>query len=207
MYQLTTQPMLTEHDQSDEPVEFEAESSDDTDEYSIEEAESTAADKIKQFKERFKRCDEEKRQALEDLQRAKADFLNTKKRLEAERAQTKELLLDQHIENLLPLCDSFNMAMSNTEVWETVDATWRTGVEGIHTQLQNVLQEYGVVTINPIGETFDPQRHEAATNQTVTEPKQHNVIQAVVQLGYVRKTIDGTRLIRPARVAVGNYEK
>jgi len=178
---------------------------DNVDEPQIEEIEEETQSKVKKLQAKLKSCEAEKSEHLENLQRTKAEFLNSRKRLEEESARDKDRLINKHIEKLLPLCDSFQMAMSNTEVWNTVDQEWRKGVTSIHTQLQKILQSYDVTEIHPLGEEFDPNLHEAMSEQAVAEEtKDHTVIE-VIQNGYVR-TINGkTELIRPARVSVGIY--
>lgn len=172
----------------------------------LEDIEENSAQKIKKLQQKLKVCEKEKAEHLEDLQRAKADFLNGKRRLEEERIRDKERAVSDQIERLLPLCDSFQMAMSDTDAWESIDETWRKGIEGIYTQLQRILSSYGVTEIHPTGEAFDPQLHEALTNVPVSDKKDHHKVITVIQNGFTR-TVNGTEiLIRPARVTVGEYK-
>jgi molecular chaperone GrpE len=169
----------------------------------IEDIEAISSDKLKQVKEKLKRCDEEKRQALEDLQRAKAEFLNVRKRLENDREKDRLRAKLQHAEELLPLCDSFEMAMSDKSAWEKADESWRKGVEGIHQQLQKLLQRYHVSTIEADGKSFDPHTMEALDTKEVEDEKQVDVVQSVLQTGYQMKQADTIEIIRPARVVTG----
>ncbi len=160
------------------------------------------------LRDKLKVCEAEKREVLEELQRAKADFLNAKKRLEEERLRDRERSLIKHIESLIPLCDSFQVAMSDKSVWEKADENWRKGIEGINAQLQNILSSSNVVVINPKGEHFSPHQHEALSTQRVEGIEAHEKVMEVVQMGYELKKNDGTtELIRPARVIIGTYEK
>jgi len=172
----------------------------------VVEVEENLESRIKKIKEQLKESEKEKKQHLDDLQRAKADFLNTRKRLEAEKLAIREQMISVNVETLLPLCDSFNMAMANAEAWSAIDTTWRVGVESIFAQLQSILKDYGVSEINPVGETFDPNKHDAMTNVTVDSEEEENKIISVIQLGYVRKIEETEVLIRPARVTVGVLE-
>lgn len=159
------------------------------------------------LRDKLKVCEAEKREILEESQRAKADFLNARKRLEEDRRRDKERVTIKHIEELIPLCDSFHMAMSNKDVWEKADANWRKGIEGINSQLQRILTNNRVSVIDPIGAEFDPYQHEALSTVPVEEDQNHKVV-TVIQQGYVlKKEDDTTELIRPARVIIGNYEK
>lgn len=174
----------------------------------LEEVEAREVDIIKSLRDKLKVCEQEKREILEETQRTKADFLNARRRLEEERLKDRERAVIGHVERLLPLCDSFQMAMADKDNWDKADANWRKGVEGIHSQLQSILNSYNVKTINPIGQTFDPYKHEALSNIATDDEKNHDKIIAVMQMGYEIQKNDGTtEQIRPARVAIGIYEK
>ena len=160
---------------------------------------------IKKMKIALKECENEKRKVLDDLQRTKADFLNARKRLEQQQLVAAQRASIQFIESLLPLCDSFDQAMSHTEVWERADEQWRKGIEGIHAQLQGLLKQYQVEAFSPIGEMFDPTEHEALSEEPVTDEQAAGKIVRVIQAGY-RLSNEAKTLVRPARVVVGSKE-
>lgn len=169
----------------------------------LEEIESNQTEIIKNLKAKLKVCEQEKRDILEESQRARADFLNARKRLEDERVRDRIRNKKSHVEELLPLCDSFQMAMSNKEAWEKADKAWRSGIEGIYSQLNQLLNSYDVKTINPLGEKFDPNRHEAIGVTEVEDENKVDEVVTVVQFGY-EMTVDGeSEVIRPARVTTG----
>lgn len=167
--------------------------------------EATGAAKLKQLRQKLQTCDEEKRQVMEDAAREKADFLNARRRLESERALDKVRYTKKHIESLLPLADSFEMARSNKEAWEKADENWRKGIEGIHTQLQQLIASYGVSEIETEGATFDPYKHEAIGTVPVADKAQDQKIILVLQKGYEIKVGDEMEVIRPARVTTGEF--
>ena len=171
----------------------------------LEEVEENSKEKIRSLQARLKESEQEKMEHLENLQRAKAEFLNAKKRLEDERQRDKERAVITQIEKLLPLCDSFHMAMSNTDAWEAIDETWRKGVESIHNQLRSILTSYGVTEIDPTGKEFDPQTHDAMANVPVDDASMHHKVISVIQKGYTRTHNGKEELIRPARVTIGEY--
>lgn len=173
----------------------------------LEDIEENSEQKIKELRNKLKACEKEKSEHLENLQRAKADFLNGKRRLEEERLRDKERAITAQIEKLIPLCDSFHMAMSDVKAWEAIDATWRKGIESIKNQLDAILTSYGVVEIHPQGETFDPNLHEAMTNVPTQNKDEHHKVMQVIQNGFIRKMGDATELIRPARVTVGEFNE
>lgn len=192
---------INKEDQED--LEFTEEfAADDTD--LVDQEESLEA-KLKVVKGKLAACEKEKMDSLESLQRSKADFLNAKKRLEDSRKLDAEKLINSHVEKLLPLCDSFFMAMSNTEAWESIDPIWRSGVEGINNQLQAILASYKVKAVVPLGDHFNPEIHDAVANVTVDTEDKHNTIISVVQNGYIREIEGKADLIRPAKVTVGEF--
>jgi len=165
--------------------------------------EEKAGNKLKKMREKLARCDEEKKQILDESQRAKADFLNARKRLEEERIRDRVRYQQKHVMEMLPLCDSFQMAMSDKEAWEKADENWRKGIEGIHTQLLKILESYGVKAVDPVGEHFDPHKHEAIGTEEVDDEKLKDTVISVVQRGYEMTHGDTAEIIRPARVTTG----
>ncbi len=196
--------MLNEQENDD--VDFDIENEDDIehDELELADEEATGAQKQKQLRQKLIKCDEEKRQIMEDAARAQADFLNARKRLEGERALDKIRFTKKHVESLLPLADSFEMARSNKEAWEKADETWRKGIEGIHIQLQQLLKSYGVSEIDADGVMFDPHKHEAIGMTPVTDKNLHDKVTAVLQKGYEIDASGTMEVIRPARVTTGH---
>lgn len=164
----------------------------------IEEIEDLEASKIQSLKEKNARLEDEKRDALEQLASAKADFLNAKKRLEEEKLRGIERQKIKDIEALLPLCDSFRMAMADKEAWEAADERWRKGVEGIHGQLQQILQMHNVTSIDPTGEPFNPELHDALS--AIESDQDTDTVIETMQLGYKM----GDTIIRHAKVVISS---
>lgn len=198
--------VMSDEKRAERDEKLEEVKTDEFEDTEIEDAETNVEEKIKKLRQKLQGCEEEKRKYLDDLQRSKADFLNARKRLEDERIRDKERAVNALINDLLPLCDSFFMAMSNTKLWESVNKEWRQGMEGIKNQLDNILNSYQVSSINPSGADFDPVCHEAVSKISVKTKDQDNKVVEVIQLGYERNINGQTELIRPARVTVGHYE-
>ena len=186
-------------------LEIEPESTDEFDDTELEAEERSVNDKIKELRNKLKESEAQKAQAMEDLQRAKADFLNTRRRLEDDLGRDRERQINIFVEKLLPMADSFFMAMSDKAMWQSIDKNWRIGVESIHSQLQSLLREYSVSVIDEISVPFDPERHEAISTVPVTETDQDHLVMEVIQSGYEREVNGKKELIRPARVIVGEY--
>ena len=177
----------------------------DTTEPDLEEIEDAEENKLKKLRDKLKQAEVDRRAALEELATVKADFLNARKRLEEDSKRMVERKTIRHMEALLPLADSFHMAMANPEVWEKADQNWRKGVEGINSQLLQILKDNGVTPVDPTGEVFDPARHEAIGTTPTSADKVDTVVM-VMQQGYEMTMGDKTELIRPARVTTGVEE-
>ncbi len=199
--------MVNEHDSTDVDFDVEDDGHHEVEDLELSDEEATGALKMKQLRQKLAKCDEEKRQILEDAAREKADFLNARRRLEGERAQDKIRFTKKHVEALLPLSDSFEMARSDKGAWESASENWRKGIEGIHTQLQQLLTSYGVSGIDADGANFDPYKHEAISTTPVTDKKLDHKVIHVLQNGYEIKVDDTMEVIRPARVTTGVYSE
>ena len=90
--------------------------------------ELVGTDQIKKLKEKIKELEKEKTEYLDGWQRARADYANLQKTTDEDKKRFREHFAARFVEDLLPVMDSFAMAMSNKEAWEKVDQTWRTGV-------------------------------------------------------------------------------
>jgi molecular chaperone GrpE len=157
--------------------------------------------KIKDLKDKLAKCQSEKQEYLDGWQRAQADFINFKKQNDSIYTQAKESSTIDIVEALLPILDSFDMALAGN--FDDSFKKWLTGFEYVHQQFKKVLEEYGVIEINPINQVFSPAEHEAIEEIiTDTEPLDHTVAHVILK-GY--KT--PSRIIRAATVKVYKFEK
>jgi molecular chaperone GrpE len=157
--------------------------------------------KLKKVKEELKKCQSENREYLDGWQRTKADYVNLKKQSEENRKDFAKYANEEFIMELLPVLDSFDLAFKNKESWEKAPPEWRTGVEFIHTQLQNVLSGNNVQEINPIGMDFDPKEHNSIESVRVESEKDNGKILDVTLKGYKI----GEKIIRHPNVKVGEF--
>lgn len=155
-------------------------------------------DIVKKLRADLKQARLEKEEYLTGWQRAKADYVNFKKDEEIKRKELRNYVTISLVEDLLPALDSFDMAFSNKEAWEKVDANWRNGVEYIHQQLGRTLDAYGVTKIDKIGVTFDHNLHEAIETIDTDNQSLDHTVAFVNQSGYMMDD----KVIRPARVRV-----
>lgn len=166
-------------------------------------AEENMSETIKKLRERLKKTETEKQEYLTGWQRTKADMVNARKRDEEERKDFIKFANERLIEDLLPVLESFDMAMGNKEAWEKADKNWRIGVEYIYSQLSKALIDNGLKEINPLNEKFDHSRHEATAYEPVTDEKLDHIIITVLQKGYSLND----KILKVPKVKVGEYKK
>ena len=130
----------------------------------------------------------------ERIVRLTADFDNFRKRAQREKDEARQFANQGLLEKLLPVLDNFEMALTAVK---DADPSVRDGVQMILDQLLGVLKESGVEPVDAMGHPFDPNLHEALSQEETTEVEEGTVVQQV-QRGY--KLND--RLVRPARVVV-----
>ncbi|WP_106418839.1 nucleotide exchange factor GrpE [Salinicola tamaricis] len=141
---------------------------------------------------------EELEQALTDAKdqsmRAAAEAQNARRRAEQDAEKARKFALEKFVKELLPVVDSLEKGL---ESMQEVDETHREGVSMTLKMQLDVLAKFGVEQIDPQGEPFDPQFHEAMS--MVPNPElDPNTVMDVMQKGY---TLNG-RLVRPAMVIV-----
>lgn len=133
---------------------------------------------------------------FEGWQRERADFSNYKKRAERDLLTMRFNAKIDTLKTLLPVLDDFERAMANLPE-DQADQAWLEGIAAIQRKLLKTLDEHGVQTIDPTGEVFDPNLHEAIGKDSTAEvPSGH--VAVTLQKGYVA----GDRVLRPALVRV-----
>jgi molecular chaperone GrpE len=143
---------------------------------------------------------EEKKKSEEYLanwQRTQADFINYKRRNEQERQEFNSFANANLIRGLLPVLDDLERAL-NAIPEEFANHDWVEGVRMVERKFKTSLEGQGVKPIKALGETFDPNFHEALKHD---KGKEGLVIEEF-QKGYMLHD----KLLRPSRVSVGNGE-
>jgi molecular chaperone GrpE len=130
----------------------------------------------------------------EDYLRLAAEMENLRKRSAREAASARQFAIERFAGELLGVVDSLEMGLAAAGA--SAEAL-REGSEATLRQLVSALEKHGVGVVDPEGEPFDPQQHEAMTMQP-SESAEPGSVMTVVQKGY---TLNG-RLLRPARVVV-----
>ena len=156
--------------------------------------ENLTPEQLEDLKARAAKADEN----WERMLRTTADFENYKKRAAREREEATKFANESLIKKLVTVLDNFDMALAaaGTQPAEASQSL-QTGVAMIHQQLRNVLQEAGLEEVDAAGKKFDPNWHEAVSQQDSTEVPEGQVLQQL-RKGYKLRD----RLIRPATVVV-----
>jgi molecular chaperone GrpE len=125
--------------------------------------------------------------------RSQAEFQNYKKRIERDNELMKFSMKGDIVKKILPVLDDLERALQN----RPADDLWANGIELVVRKFQNIVESEGIKRIEAEGAEFDPNFHEAISNEPSEEVESGHVI-AVVQNGYML----GERVIRPALVRV-----
>ncbi|MBS3122899.1 nucleotide exchange factor GrpE [Candidatus Woesearchaeota archaeon] len=126
------------------------------------------------------------------LQRLQAEFENYKKRVDKEKQEFCKLANAEFVSKLLPILDSFGLALKNKDQEED----FVKGVELIYSQLFDVLEKQGLRPIQALGRKFDPYSHEALLQQE--SDKEDNIVLEELQTGYMFNN----RLVRTSKVKI-----
>jgi molecular chaperone GrpE len=129
--------------------------------------------------------------------RAKADFENYRKRADKRVAETRTVAVAAVIRELLPVIDNLDRAVGAAGETAEGDA-FAEGVRMVHADLHSVLDRIGLTQLDPAGDTFDPNLHEAVSQAPAGEQAAAGTIVEVVQKGFQL----GEIVVRPARVVV-----
>lgn len=129
--------------------------------------------------------------------RVQADMENLRRRTRMDVESAHKFALEKFVNALLPAMDSMEMGMdAATKEGASVESL-REGVEITFKQMLDVLQEFNVERVDPTGEKFDPQLHEAMT-MIPSPDHDSNTVVDTIQKGYTLNE----RLVRAARVIV-----
>ena len=140
-----------------------------------------------------------KQQELDELtdryKRILAEFENHKKRSQKEREGLYNSILGDIIEVILPILDN----LENAAKVETSDENYKKGIELVLKQFQDVLKSKGVEEIKALGETFDPELHEAVSSIQDDSKGEKEIVQE-----YRKGYKIGHKVIRHSMVVVAN---
>lgn len=156
-------------------------------------AEPLTPAQIEELKTRASKADE----YWQRLLRTTADSENFKKRAQREREESIKFANESLIKKIIPVLDNFDMALAAAQNQPAGPQSLQAGVAMIYQQLRNALLESGLEEVDATGKVFDPNWHEAVSQQESADVPEGNVLQQL-RKGYKLRE----RLIRPATVIV-----
>lgn len=133
---------------------------------------------------------------LSGWKRAQADLENYRKRKEAESGEWIQFGQQSAFVQMLPILDSLEQAFKHApEVADEKYVNWKTGLDGIVKQMNDLMTKMGIQKIEAVGKTFDPNYHEAIRQ---VEGENEGIVAEEFQTGYM---LNG-KVLRPAQVAI-----
>jgi len=156
-------------------------------------ADSRPVDPAPDLVELLKKAETEVADLRDAWLRARADADNTRKQAQADIAKTYKYAIEKFAEDLLPVKDALEQTLAAEKV---TPETLKSGAELTLKSLQAAFGRAQISEIDPIGERFDPHRHQAMMTVESREPP--NTVVTVYQKGY----LINDRVLRPALVAV-----
>ena len=138
----------------------------------------------------------EVRESVDKALRATAELENIRKRTSRDIENAHKYALERFVNELLPVIDSMELGINASQSAEDIESL-REGMDLTLKKLFDCLEKFGVKSIDPTGEKFDPEWHEAVSMQELEGSDSGQVV-TVMQKGY---ELNG-RLVRPAMVVV-----
>nr|WP_178861664.1 nucleotide exchange factor GrpE [Thiomicrorhabdus cannonii] len=129
--------------------------------------------------------------------RLQADMENLRRRTRLDIEEARKFALEKFVNALIPAMDSMEMGLDAASKEEASIDSIREGLEMTFKQMLDILQSFNVERVDPKGEKFNPQLHEAMTMVPSPDHESQTVMD-VFQKGYTLNE----RLVRPARVIV-----
>ncbi|MFV3287157.1 nucleotide exchange factor GrpE [Pseudomonas sp. NY11955] len=135
--------------------------------------------------------------AKDQALRAVADVQNVRRRAEQDVEKAHKFALEKFSNDLLPVIDSLELALAHSNDEDEQVKAIREGVKLTLKMFQDTLKRYNLEAVDPHGEPFNPEHHQAMAMQESAEVEPNSVLN-VFQKGYL---LNG-RLLRPAMVVV-----
>jgi molecular chaperone GrpE len=133
----------------------------------------------------------------EQMMRLRAEIENNRKRAERDLENAHKYALKNFVESLLPIVDSMEMGQLAASADNATLESIREGSEMTISMFIQVLQKNGLEAVDPLGEKFDPEKHQAISMLEVESAESGSVVE-VMQKAFMLNE----RLVRPAMVVV-----
>ncbi|BAP00490.1 nucleotide exchange factor GrpE [Wolbachia endosymbiont of Cimex lectularius] len=145
------------------------------------------------FEENLNALKERAAQLEDHLRRAVADNENVKRIMQKQISDASDYAVTQFARDMIDSCDNLKRVMENLKDGDPVHE----GIKVTHQKIMNDLKKHGIEEIDPMGESFDSNLHQAVVEREDNE-KETGTIVEVLQTGYTIKS----RLLRPAIVVI-----
>lgn len=193
----TGEPVEGAVDPSAQPVQGEVVEHEGLDGEVIEETIETPEEALARLESELVEARAKADMYFEQMQRAAAEFQNTRRRQERQLQESIDRATESLIRRLLPVLDDFELAFNNVPpALQGEEMAWSEGFQRIYQKLTALMIDEGIKPIVPGGE-FDPNRHEAVTHEPSDSVESGHII-ATLRTGYTY----GERVLRPALVRV-----
>lgn len=153
---------------------------------------------VLELRQQLENAQQEAGENLAGWQRAQAEFINYKKRIEREQTQLYEDAAARVIKRFLPVLDDLDRALQNAPQ-NGEAAEWAAGIDLISRKLVTILENERVTLMTVVGEMFDPNLHEAIAQEENEDYESGQIIEEI-QKGY----LIGERVLRAALVRVAS---
>ncbi len=178
------------HDEEDVTLERDGAEEDGRSEEEIEAMESKVDTKVTKVKKELEECKQEKQEYLNGWQRAKADYANALKRFDEDKKGAMDQGKVKAAQAFLPALDSLARAESAGGIPESFS--------GVVKQLHDAVTKLGLTKFGEVGDTFDPNHHEALGQDHTDDEAKDETVSAILEQGWK----SGDQVLRPAKVRV-----
>jgi molecular chaperone GrpE len=175
-----------------------AESEPDTQEASAT-GEEASEDMIAELQARLEKAEQAAAESKDQALRTLADMENLRRRTERDLENAHKYALEKFANELLPVIDSLEMGVAAAQDENADVAKLREGTELTLRMFESAIDKFGIKSVHPHGETFNPEHHQAMSMIDSPEHAPNTVID-VMQKGYLLNE----RLVRPAMVVVAS---
>jgi len=188
---------VSEHEQTNEADQQAAEANGEVDAVATTEQPAELLEDKPEGEVGIEQLQEQLVEAQDAVLRAKAEAQNARRRAEKDVEHARKYALEKFCGELLPVVDNLERALEAAQIEHEAIQPISEGIDLTLKSFLDVLAKFNVERLDPVGEPFDPQLHQAMT--MVENPEvEPNSVMAVMQKGF---TLNG-RLVRPAMVVV-----
>ncbi len=154
---------------------------------------------MESLQEKLAEAEAKAEENLDQLMRTRAEMENIRRRSERDLTNAHKYALEKFAQELLPVIDSMEMGAAAALDENTDVSKLREGTEMTLKMFEAAIDKFGIKSVHPHGEAFNPEHHQAMT--MIDSPEHEpNVIIDVMQKGYLLNE----RLVRPAMVVVSS---